>query len=100
MNESGEPVYAKCYVCGVPMDGKSEDDCHCFHRTETLQHIEHVEFWADAYTNPAKDDEQFCGHPIAAKLLTEYAALLRSLAVLPLPAVVQAAPGDVHPAAS
>jgi hypothetical protein len=21
-----------CYVCGRIMDGKSEDDCHCFHR--------------------------------------------------------------------
>jgi hypothetical protein len=21
-----------CYVCGGPMDGSSEDDCHCFHR--------------------------------------------------------------------
>lgn len=20
-----------CYVCGGPMDGRSEDDCHCFH---------------------------------------------------------------------
>jgi hypothetical protein len=20
-----------CYVCGVPMDGRSEKDCHCFH---------------------------------------------------------------------
>ena len=23
---------APCYVCGGPLDGKSEDDCHCFHR--------------------------------------------------------------------
>lgn len=22
-----------CYVCGNPLDGKSEADCHCFHRT-------------------------------------------------------------------
>jgi hypothetical protein len=21
-----------CYVCDRPMDGRSEDDCHCFHR--------------------------------------------------------------------
>jgi hypothetical protein len=21
-----------CYVCGRTMDGRSEDDCHCFHR--------------------------------------------------------------------
>lgn len=24
-----------CYVCGGPMDGRSEDDCHCFHRRAT-----------------------------------------------------------------
>lgn len=29
-----EQNYAKCYVCDKPMDGKSEDDCHCFHRRE------------------------------------------------------------------
>lgn len=22
-----------CYVCGAPMDGRSESDCHCFHAT-------------------------------------------------------------------
>lgn len=33
--DSGEKaVYAKCYVCDKPMDGTSEDDCHCFHRRE------------------------------------------------------------------
>jgi hypothetical protein len=26
--------FKPCYVCGNPMDGKSEDDCHCFHRME------------------------------------------------------------------
>lgn len=29
-----EQNYAKCYVCDRPMDGKSEDDCNCFHRRE------------------------------------------------------------------
>lgn len=29
-----EQNYAECWVCGRPMDGKSEDDCHCFHRKE------------------------------------------------------------------
>lgn len=24
-----------CYVCGAPLDGNSEADCHCFHRTAT-----------------------------------------------------------------
>lgn len=24
-----------CYVCGAPLDGHSESDCHCFHRTAT-----------------------------------------------------------------
>ena len=32
-DERGQ-AYAKCWVCGRPMDGKSEDDCHCFHRRE------------------------------------------------------------------
>jgi hypothetical protein len=26
--------YVRCYVCDRPMDGLSEDDCHCFHRKE------------------------------------------------------------------
>lgn len=25
----------QCYVCGAPLDGNSEADCHCFHRTAT-----------------------------------------------------------------
>lgn len=29
--------FAPCYVCGRPMDGLSEDDCHCFHRRELAQ---------------------------------------------------------------
>lgn len=29
-----EAIYAECYMCGKPMDGTSEDDCHCFHRRE------------------------------------------------------------------
>ena len=24
-----------CYVCGAPLDGNSEANCHCFHRTAT-----------------------------------------------------------------
>jgi hypothetical protein len=34
--------YAKCYVCDRPMDGKSEDDCHCFHRKELAPSVEPV----------------------------------------------------------
>lgn len=30
----GESQFKSCYVCGGPLDGKSEDDCHCFHRME------------------------------------------------------------------
>lgn len=31
-----DPKYKPCYVCERPMDGLSEDDCHCFHRKELL----------------------------------------------------------------
>lgn len=27
-------AFKPCWVCGRPMDGLSEDDCHCFHRKE------------------------------------------------------------------
>ena len=32
-DERGQ-AYAKCWVCRMPMNGTSEDDCHCFHRRE------------------------------------------------------------------
>ena len=31
---AGQSPFEECYVCGRPMDGLSEDDCHCFHRKE------------------------------------------------------------------
>lgn len=42
-----------CYVCGAPLDGNSEADCHCFHRTATAsdyrdlwEHINGEGSWA------------------------------------------------------
>lgn len=32
-----------CYVCGGPLHGRSEDDCHCFHRTATATDFR--DFW-------------------------------------------------------
>lgn len=31
---AAQSPFEECYVCGRPMDGLSEDDCHCFHRKE------------------------------------------------------------------
>lgn len=31
---AAQSPFEDCYVCGRPMDGLSEDDCHCFHRKE------------------------------------------------------------------
>ncbi len=47
------------------------------------QPIETIEYWADAYTNPAKGDMHFHGHGMVAKLLTEYAQLRKALAPQP-----------------
>ena len=30
-DEDAQAEGTPCYVCGGPMDGRSEDDCHCFH---------------------------------------------------------------------
>lgn len=42
----------QCYVCGAPLDGNSEADCHCFHRTATAsdyrdlwEHINGPDSW-------------------------------------------------------
>lgn len=31
-----------CYVCSRPMDGKAEDDCHCFHRKAGVSDYRHL----------------------------------------------------------
>ena len=35
-------TYVDCYVCGRPMDGLSEADCHCFHRKEVSRPMDAV----------------------------------------------------------
>ena len=34
-DEDAQAEGCSCYVCGKPMDGRSEHDCHCFHRKAT-----------------------------------------------------------------
>ncbi len=60
------PVYAECYVCGKPMDGTSEDDCHCFHRRELAAPATDSEAtaaqqdgWSPIKTAPTKETEPF-----------------------------------------
>lgn len=43
--------YEPCYVCGRPMDGLSEDDCHCFHFKQ-LRSVAPTEAAAMAATAP------------------------------------------------
>ena len=49
--------YAECYVCARPMDGLSEDDCHCFHRKEFA-----------AAPPSAPTDAQPAAQPLVAKV--------------------------------
>jgi hypothetical protein len=59
-SQAQEPQqFAPCYVCGRPMDGLSEDDCHCFHRRELEQSVSGaVDEPIDAYGRTPTQERQ------------------------------------------